>query len=155
MTEPVLSQRRAASALRMRALAVALIALTASLGLVACGESKQDKAKNTVCSARADIKKQVQTLQSLTLSSSTANQVSSSLDAIKNDVQKISNAQSDLSPQRKTQVQNANKAFSQQVQSIVSQLGSGLSPSNAEQKLKTAANQLAASYQSALAPISC
>ena len=44
-----------------RFLAVAALAL--ALILAACGESKEDKAQTSVCSARADIKAQVDELK--------------------------------------------------------------------------------------------
>ena len=44
-----------------------LLVLIAALALGACGESKEDKAKSTVCDARADIGKQVDKLKGLTI----------------------------------------------------------------------------------------
>ena len=49
-----------------------LLVLLASLALGACGESKDDKAQKTVCSARSDIAKQVDQLKGLTVSTVTA-----------------------------------------------------------------------------------
>ena len=42
------------------------LAIVLALGLGACGQSSEDKAKSTVCDARADIGKQVDELKSLT-----------------------------------------------------------------------------------------
>ena len=52
-------------------IAVVLITLVAALGLGACGESKQDKAKTSVCSAQSDIRKEVDKLKGLTPSTVT------------------------------------------------------------------------------------
>ena len=52
-------------------IAAVLIALLAALALGACGESKEDKAKSTVCDARADISKEVDQLTGLTASTVT------------------------------------------------------------------------------------
>src|SRR5215208_7047958 len=74
-----------------------LLVLLASLALGACGESKDDKAQKTVCSARSDIAKQVDQLKGLTVSTVTAEGVQSSLKAISSDLSKIKDAQGDLS----------------------------------------------------------
>ena len=50
----------------MRAACSALAVVMLVLALGACGESSEDKAKNTVCDAKDDIGKQVNDLKSLT-----------------------------------------------------------------------------------------
>ena len=47
----------------MRVWILITLALAATLGVAACGESKQDKAGNQVCSARSDLQKQVNELK--------------------------------------------------------------------------------------------
>jgi uncharacterized protein YhaN len=133
-------------------LAVALIVALAAGG---CGESKEEKATDQVCSARADIGKQVDTLKALTVSTATIDQIRTSLQAIRADLSKITDARGDLSGQRKQQVQAANQAFSSEVKSIVSELGSSLSLSSAKQQLTAALQQLGSSYQQTLARIDC
>ena len=108
-----------------------------------------------MCSARADIDKQLRYLQGLTITTATSTGVKNSLKAIGSDLKKITSAQPQLDSQRKQQVQSANQAFSATLQSVASNVGQDLSLSNAGAQLKSAVTQLAQSYQTALAPISC
>jgi hypothetical protein len=135
-------------------LTVAALALGV-LGFAACGESAQEKAKAEVCSARANISKQVETLTALTITTASVSQVKTSVEAIAGDVNKIKDAQPNLDPSRKEQVQSANDTFASEVSKIVSGLASNLSLSNAEAHLKSAVSELAASYRKTLAPIDC
>jgi hypothetical protein len=132
---------------------LAVVMLVFTLG--ACGESDEEKAQNKVCDARDDIAKQVDELKSLTPSTVTADAVTQNLDAIKTDLKDISDAQSDLSSDRRSEAEAANKAFSSSVQGIASQLGGSLSAAEAKAQVATALNQLAASYQKAFAPLNC
>jgi hypothetical protein len=132
---------------------VATLAL--ALALAACGQSKEEKATSQVCDARADISKQVDTLQNLTVSTATTSQIKTSLTAIKDDLGKIKDAQGDLNDQRKSQVQQANDAFATQIKSIGSDLVSTLSLSQAKGQLKTGLEQLAATYKQTFAKIDC
>ena len=132
---------------------LAVVMLVFVLG--ACGESDEEKAQNTVCDARADIGKQVDELGSLTPATVTADGVTQNLDAIKTDLQDISDAQSDLSSDRRSEAEAATKEFSSSVQETASQLGSSLSAADAKAQVVTALDQLAASYQKAFAPLNC
>jgi hypothetical protein len=132
---------------------LAVVMLVFTLG--ACGESDEEKAQNKVCDARDDIAKQVDELKSLTPATVTADAVTQNLDAIKTDLKDISDAQSDLSSDRRSEAEAANKTFSSSVQGIASQLGSSLSATDAKAQVATALNQLAASYQKAFAPLNC
>ena len=98
-----------------------------AVAVAGCGESKADKAKKQVCSARSDIQKQVNDLKSLTPTTVTADKVKNSLSSIQDDLKKIRDAQGDLNAERKKQVQSANQEFSSQLQSIDGDLGSSLS----------------------------
>ena len=98
----------------------------------ACGESSEEKAQSSVCDARDDMTKQVDDLKALTPATVTTDAVTQSLDAIKNDLKDISGAQSELSSDRRSQVESANKAFASSIQSIASQLGTSLSASDAK-----------------------
>jgi len=138
----------------MKRLMLVCLAVTA-LVVTACGESKADKAKKQVCSARSDIQKQVNDLKALTPSTVTVDKVKSSLTSIQDDLKKITSAQGDLNAQRKQQVQSANQEFTSQLQSIAGDLGSSLSLSQASTQLQTALGQLAGAYQSSLAKIDC
>ena len=132
-----------------------LLLLAATIGLTACGQSSEDKAKSQVCDARSDISKQVDELKGLTLATATVNGVKENVQAIQDDLGKIKDAQGNLNADRKKQVQAANEAFTQQVKSIASSVGKSLSLSDAATQLKTAASQLATSYQQTLGKIDC
>jgi hypothetical protein len=108
-----------------------LVAATA----VGCGESDADKAQTQVCDARADLNKQVDKLASLTPTTATVDAVSGALEAIKNDLKQISDAQGD---ERKQDVHSANQKFSAQLESVASDLGSNLSLSGANAEVESA-----------------
>jgi NADH dehydrogenase/NADH:ubiquinone oxidoreductase subunit G len=135
----------------MRAACSALAVVMLALALGACGESDEEKAQNTVCDAKDDIAKQVDQLASLTPATVTTDAVTQNLDAIKTDLEDISDAQSDLSSDRRNEVEAANKAFASSVQGIASEVGRSLSASDAKAKLVTALQQLEASYQKSFA----
>ena len=132
-----------------------LLVLLAALALGACGESKEDKAKSTVCDARADIGKQVDKLKGLTITTASASAAQESLKAINSDLSKIKDAQGDLSDDRRQQVETANKAFTSQLQSIAASLGSSTSLSDAKSQLSSALQQLATAYKTSFARVDC
>jgi hypothetical protein len=132
---------------------LAVVMLVFALG--ACGKSDEEKAQNKVCDAKTDIAKQVDELKSLTAATVTKDAVTENLDAIKTDLKDISDAQSDLSSDRRSEAEAATKAFSSSVEGIASQLGSSLSAADAKAQVATALDQLAASYQKAFAPLNC
>ena len=132
-----------------------LVLVAAALALAACGESTQDKAQSQVCDARADIKKQVSDLSSLTLATASVDGVQTKLKAIRTNLQKIADAQGDLNGERKKQVQAANEAFRTQLSSIVSNLGKSLTLATAATQLKDAASKLADSYRQTLGKVDC
>ena len=132
---------------------LAVVMLVSALG--ACGESDEEKAQSTVCDARDDIGKQVDDLKSLTPATVTADAVTQNLEAIDNDLNDMDDAKSDLSSDRRSEVEAANKAFESSVEGIVSDLGSSLSASDAKAQVVTALDQLAATYQKAFAPLNC
>ena len=137
-----------------RPFAIAAVLLSAA-AFAACGESAEDKAKAQVCDARADISKQISTLTALPVSTSALTEAKAGVEAIGRDLTKIKDAQPDLAPARKEQVEKATETFQKQLSSTVSGITSGLSLSNAETQLKTALSQLGKSYQQTLAPINC
>ena len=135
-------------------IAVVLLLLVAA-SAVGCGESDEEKARNDVCDARDDIQKQVKELSNFTLSTATVDGVQKNLNAIQDDLNKITDAQGDLNDERKQDVESANKQFKSQLDSIANGLTSNLSLSGAEQKLKSAAQQLASSYKQTFATVDC
>jgi hypothetical protein len=126
-----------------------------AIAFEACGESAEEKAKAQVCDARSDISKQIATLTTLPISTSALTEAKTGVEAIGKDLKKIKDAQPDLAPGRKEQVEKATETFQKQLDSTLSGITSGLSLANAESQLKTAVTQLGNSYKQTLAPISC
>jgi dsDNA-specific endonuclease/ATPase MutS2 len=143
-----------AIAKRVGSIGAALLVLAAG-AVVGCGESDEEKAQNQVCDARADLQKQVNELSNLTLSTATVDGVQKNLNAIDDDLKKISDAQGNLNEERKQEVESANRQFKSQLESIAQGLTSNLSLGGAEQKLRTAAQQLASSYKQTFAKVDC
>jgi PBP1b-binding outer membrane lipoprotein LpoB len=139
--------------MRLASCALAVVALALVLG--ACGESSEDKAKSTVCDARDDIGKQVNALKSLAPATVTTDAVTQHVTAIKDDLQDIAGAQSDLSSDRRSEVESATKTFTNSVQTIASDALRSLSAADAKTALTSAVQQLQASYQKTLAPLDC
>jgi hypothetical protein len=122
---------------------------------VGCGESAAAKAQTQVCDARADLKKQVDTLAALTPATATRDAVSGALDAMKNDLKQISGAQGDLNDERKQDVESANQEFSAQVKAVAADVGSSVSLSEAKASVQSAGKDLASAYQQSFASIQC
>jgi hypothetical protein len=132
------------------------IALIAALALAACGgESAEERAQKQVCSARADIKKQVDELKSTTISTASLDGVQQNLQAIGKSLSTMARAQKDLKGDRKQDVQAATQAFKTEVASVGRELVTSLSAADAKQQIQTALQGLATSYRKALAPIDC
>lgn len=134
---------------------VVIAMLASAFVFASCGESSQEKAKSQVCEARSDITKQVKTLSELTLSTNVLTEAKTGLEAIGKDLTKIKDAQPNLEPARKEQVQAATNTFEAQVSSILSEMISKPSLSKLETQLKSSLTQLAAAYEKALAPLNC
>ena len=156
----------------MKSLTPLIVCVCVALGLTGCGSSSeegspaaeaptqaptsaQDRAVSQVCSARADIQTQVQTLTSLTADTATAATVTSALTAIQADLQKMTAAQPDLAPERKQQVQDATTAFSTELKEIVRQAVAGLAKSDARTQATNAAESLKSAVKASLEPIDC
>ena len=120
-----------------------------------CGQSKEDKAKSQVCDARADLQKQVDQLARLTVATATVDGIKANLQAIRDDLRKIGEAQGDLSSARKQQVQEANKKFTSDLENIKSNLATNLSASDAKTQLQSAFKSLGASYRASFAQVDC
>jgi hypothetical protein len=72
--------------------------VTLAILLTGCGESKQEQAAKSVCSARSDIKSRIATLQTLTPSLASLPQIKTEVTAIVDDLKRIQGAQGDLEP---------------------------------------------------------
>jgi outer membrane murein-binding lipoprotein Lpp len=129
--------------------------LIAGLVLAGCGESSEEKAKAQVCSARSGIQKQVTTLSELTLSTSILSQAKDGLEAIGSELTKIKDAQPNLEPARRKQIETATHTFETQVTSIVTGFVTNPSLSSVEKQLKSSLTQYAKSFEKVLAPINC
>ncbi len=137
-----------------RTFAVVVLALV--LTVSACGgDSAEERAQKKVCSARADIKKQVDDLKSTTISTVTVDGVQSNLQAIGKSLSQMAEAQKDLKGDRKQEIQAATQSFKSAVTSVGRNLITSLSASDAKEQIQTALQGLATSYQKALAPIDC
>ena len=134
----------------MARLVAGIAVIVAAVGLVACGESAQEKATAQVCKARTDISTQIKKLEGLTLSTSVVTEAKTSVEAIRGDLEKIKDAQPDLAAPRKEQVEAATDKFTQTLTSLASDVGklalssggSGAGLSAAETGLKSALSQL-------------
>jgi len=139
----------------MRTACSALAVVMLALAIGACGDSQEEKAQTAVCDARADIGKQVDELKGMTAATVTKDAVTQNVDAIKTDLKDISDAQSDLSDDRRSEFEAANKAFTTSVEGIASEVLASLSASDAKAALTTALQQLATSYEETFAPLNC
>jgi hypothetical protein len=145
-----------------RLLAVPLV-LVAPLGLAACGESSQEKARKQVCAASSEISKQLAKLEALPINTSFPTEAVTSLEAIAKSLKEVKNAAPDLEPARKEEVEAGTKAFLTQIGTITATLAATAIKSGdteaalkaAEPKIKAAENQLTADYKQAFAALKC
>ena len=117
--------------------------------------SAQDQAASQVCAARDGIQTQVQALTSLSAGTATKAGITSALDSISTHLTKIKDAQPNLAPARKQQVQTAVTAFGTQLTSILRQTVAGLSKTDAKTQASNAAKSLDSAVKASLQPIQC
>ena len=117
--------------------------------------SPQDQAASDVCAARADIQTQVETLSTIGTGDVTRNDVTSALDAIATNLEKMKAAQANLTPERKQQVQDAVTAFGTQLQAVVRQAVADRSKDDAKAQATDAAASLKTAVTESLQPIEC
>ena len=137
----------------MRLLPLLLILM--ALAAAGCGESKDDKAMAQVCSARADISKQVDHLKSMTITTATTSQVTDALTAIQNDLKKIGDARKNLADENRQQIDQANQQFTSSVRKAIADVGTQKSLQDAATQLQAAFQDLADSYRNTFGQISC
>jgi hypothetical protein len=130
-------------------------ALLAAGTVSACGESDQEKAQTKVCDARADIQSQVDTLKGLPVSPDSVDKATASLQAMRGSLNEIADAQADLDPDRKQEVQTAVKTFGDQVRTAAAGAVSSGATGDAAASIRTAADQLATSFGESFQPIDC
>ena len=123
---------------------------------VACGESEEEKAQNTVCDARADIQKRVDDLAALTITSASIDDVTSNLRAIREDLEKIAAEREDLAPEQREEVDQAAKSFRSELETAASDVVSGAaSGEQAGARIGAALDDLAKSFRRAYGPLEC
>lgn len=130
------------------------LALTAVV-VGGCGESKQDKAKDTVCNSVTAINGSINSLKTLNAQTATVDGIKSEVTTIQDNLTRIKDAEKDLAADRKAQVSAGVTQFSAQLQSIGQGLTSNLTPASAKQQVTAAATQLDAAFTAALKPIDC
>ena len=133
----------------------AIAAIALALTLAACGESKEDKAQTAVCSARADIKAQVDELKGMTVTTATLDDVRANLRAIGDGLEEIAAAQRDLTGERKEAAQKAGQTFRSEVTEVSGELVKSISLSDGKEQIQAALQGLASSYQAAFSPLDC
>jgi len=138
-----------------KAMTVAVASLALLVAGCGGGQSASSQAKDDVCAATSDINDHVDNLKQMTPATVTTAAVTNDLNAIKNDLSKIRDAQSTLSSDRKQQVQSATETFTDQVTATVESVGTSLSAADAAAQLQSALATLAASYQQSLGKIDC
>lgn len=142
--------------------AIAALLLSA-LGLTACGESSEEKARAQVCSASSEISRQLTKLEGLPIDSSFPTEARTSLEAIDMSLAEVKKAAPNLEAARKAEVEVATKAFETEVATItVSVASTAIKSGNTEAALraagpqiKTAEAHLTADYKKAFEALKC
>jgi hypothetical protein len=143
-------------------LATLLALLALAVAAAGCGgssgpskEEKQAQAQTTVCTARTDIEAQLTTLKGLTPNLASVPQIKTSVSAIIADLGKIKDAQPDLKPDAKKQVEQANQTFKDQAKAVGTAAVSGGLSGDVAGQLKPAIQQLETTYKQVFTPIAC
>jgi len=129
--------------------------LIVSLLVTGCGGSEEEDALAAVCSSRDGIAKQVDELQSLTLTSATTSQVTDGLQSIRDDLRTIRDNRAKLSDDRRQEVDTANDAFADQVKDLVGTVGRTISLGDAKAQLESSLKELGTSYEDTFGQIDC
>jgi t-SNARE complex subunit (syntaxin) len=82
-------------------------------------------------------------------------QAQDAVNAIRDDLEQIAEAQGDLNDERKQELESANKEFKSQFQSIAKELSTSLSVSGAKEQFQAAVKQLADAYRQSFAGVDC
>jgi flagellar hook-associated protein FlgK len=135
--------------------ALTTLALLAAGLLAACGDSAEQKAQTTVCDARADISTQMDDLKALTPATFSTDAVSKNLRAIQSDLSEIRGAQSELSDDRRQQVEDATQTFTTAIQGVVKDIGTSATAQDAASTVTASLQQLASNYEQAFSRVDC
>jgi Tfp pilus assembly protein PilP len=139
----------------MRATVLIALLMVPFLVLAGCGSSEEDDAMAAVCSARDDIAKEVDELQSLTLTTATTSQVTESLQAISDGLSAMSDNREKLSDDRREDLQAANDAFTAQLTALAGTIGRSVSVDDAKAQLESSMEELATSYRDTFGRLDC
>jgi DNA repair exonuclease SbcCD ATPase subunit len=132
----------------------AFLALAALLA--ACGESEEEQAQDRVCEARADIERRVDDLAALTPTNVSVEGVTSKLEAIRDDLEKIAAEREQLASAQRREVEEAGERFRSQLETAARDVASGAtSGEEALARVRAALDDLAKSFRDAYAPIDC
>jgi ABC-type glycerol-3-phosphate transport system substrate-binding protein len=124
--------------------------------LAACGESEEEQAQDRVCEARADIERRVDDLAALTPTTVSVERVTSNLEAIRDDLEKIAAEREELAPAQRREVEEAGERFRSQLETTARDVASGATGGEeALARLRAALDDLAKSFRDAYAPIDC
>ena len=135
----------------MRTTFCALAAVSVVLAIGACGESSQDKAKNTVCDARGDISKQIDALKGLGDCDQGRRHPAAERDQRRRATGHRP-ARSRIAARSSTRSRPRRRHFESSI-SRPPEVPKSLSASDAKAQLTTAVQQLEASYTSTLARV--
>ncbi len=137
-----------------RLIPILALALSAIL-IAACGGDSEEEALEKVCNAADDIEQQVQNLSSLTLATVTTDEVESSLNAIGEDLDQISDSLGDLREEESDKVEEAVQSLESTVDETAEEVGQSQSLQEAGQNIEQAFTDLGAAAQQLFEPIDC
>jgi len=138
-----------------------IAALTvAVLGLAACGESSEEKAKKQVCAATSEITAQVKKLQTLPISTSFLTEVQKSGEAIDKSVGEVKSAAPKLATANKEEFEAATRTFQIELASLLATVASSSTSGeaalkSAEPKIKASLAKLETDYKKAFEGLKC
>jgi len=133
---------------------------TIVLGLAACGESSEEKAKKQVCAATSDITAQVKKLETLPISPSLPAEVTKGAEAIDKSVGEIKSAAPKLPTANKEEFEAATRTFQLELAALVATAVSSSTSGeaalkSAEPKIKASLTKLETDYKKAFEGLKC
>jgi len=138
----------------------AAVLSVAVLGLVACGESSQEKATKQVCAATTEIKTQIKKLESVPLSLSFVTEAKTSAEAIGKSVGQLKSAAPNLPAANKEEFESATKNFESELALLLATALKGATSGesalkSAESEVKASLAKLEADYKKAFEALKC
>jgi len=133
------------------------------IGLAACGESSEEKAKAQVCSSTKEIQAQLSKLSSLSISSKAPEEIKDAAAVLEKEAGKIKESTANLPAASKAPVETAQKALQVELVALAKDLVSTAKSAGSteavlkesEPAVKTAVAGLAASYKQAFESLKC